>query len=73
VGYAGALSLAQQVADLTAQGDVKLLNFAYLALDRRAPLLGSGSSAKVYQVGPYFTRTHMHANGGVNVCVCCAL
>lgn len=50
VGYSEARNLAQQVATLRDQGNVKLLNFAYILLDRTAPLLGSGSFSKVFRV-----------------------
>lgn len=52
VGYSEARNLAQQVATLRSQGNVKLLNFAYIMLDRTAPLLGSGSFSKVFRVSP---------------------
>ena len=48
VGYHEAKDLAQQVANLHSQGNVRLLNFAYITLDRT--LLGSGSFSKVFKV-----------------------
>lgn len=48
VGFSEAQELAQEVDKLRAQGTVRLLNFAYLSIQKKAPLLGSGSFSKVY-------------------------
>lgn len=48
VSYVDAQELAQEVDNLTTEGSVRLLNFAYLSLDNHT-LLGSGSFSKVYR------------------------
>lgn len=49
VGFSEAQELAQEVDNITYEGTVKLLNFAYLSLDKQGrKLLGSGSFSKVY-------------------------
>jgi hypothetical protein len=48
VSYVDAQELAQEVDNLTSEGSVRLLNFAYLSLDSHS-LLGSGSFSKVYR------------------------
>lgn len=48
VGFNDALELAQEVDNLRAQGSVKLLNFAYLQIEKKTSLLGSGSFSRVY-------------------------
>lgn len=48
VGFTEAQELAQEVDNLRSMGNVKLLNFAYITLRKSAPILGSGSSSKVY-------------------------
>ena len=48
VSYVDAQELAQEVDNLTTEGSVRLLNFAYLSLDSHT-LLGSGSFSKVYR------------------------
>jgi hypothetical protein len=56
VGFSEAQELAQEVDNITHEGTVKLLNFAYLSLDRQGKrLLGAGSFSKVY-AGKY--RSH---------------
>jgi hypothetical protein len=51
VGFMEAQELAQEVDNLTSNS-VKLLNFAYIALDKTAIMLGTGSYSKVY-LGSY--------------------
>jgi hypothetical protein len=49
VGFSEAQELAQEVDNIRTEGTVRLLNFAYLSLDKRGKkLLGSGSFSKVY-------------------------
>lgn len=48
VSYVDAQELAQEVDNLTTEGSVRLLNFAYLSLESNT-LLGSGSYSKVYR------------------------
>ncbi|KAJ1435097.1 kinase-like domain-containing protein [Ochromonadaceae sp. CCMP2298] len=49
VGFSEAQTLAREVDKLHTLGSVKLLNFAYLSLDRGGKkLLGAGSFSKVY-------------------------
>lgn len=49
VGFSEAQELAMEVDNITHEGTVKLLNFAYLSLDRQGKkLLGTGSFSKVY-------------------------
>eukprot|EP01035_Chromulina_nebulosa_P017731 gene17731-23323_t len=48
VGFNEAQELAQEVDNLRSNGSVKLLNFAYISLRKRVPILGSGSFSKVY-------------------------
>lgn len=54
VGFMEAQELAQAVDNL-ASNSVKLLNFAYISLDKTAIMLGTGSYSKVY-LGSYKNR-----------------
>jgi hypothetical protein len=49
VGFNEAQELAQEVDNMRTQGHIKLLNFAYISLEKKAALLGSGSYSKVYK------------------------
>ncbi len=48
VGYNEAHTLARAVDSMQELGAVTLLNFAFVTLHRRDPLLGAGSFSKVY-------------------------
>ena len=49
VGYENATGLAQEVANISSQGTVKLINSAYIKILKNVALLGSGSFSKVYR------------------------